>query len=84
MLLADSYSSRGIQIPPHTESPGGYRVLRGFRANVLTTSSTTVADHGGHTHTAPDIDQESPVDLIEGDRVLILWIGPQPVIVGRI
>jgi hypothetical protein len=77
-------SMPGMRIPAHSDVPGGFRVLRGWEALALDTTAVSVGDHGPHSHQTPDLAQSELNPLLEGDRVVLIWMGASPLILGRI
>jgi hypothetical protein len=69
---------------------GSYYVLEPLftgllRTELATVPPTDVGDHGAHEHGEH---QHDLVDLIQplraGDRVVVCWLGPSPLVLGRL
>ena len=69
---------------------GAYYIVEPFIPGLLRTLPSTVppsdvGDHGGHAHGEHLHELENPIlALAAGDRVLVAWIGPTPIVVGRL
>ena len=69
---------------------GAYYVVEPFIDGLLRTlparvPPTDVADHGSHDHGEHLHELEHPIlPVAAGDRVLVVWVGPTPCVVGRL
>jgi hypothetical protein len=88
MLAPDTLTD--VLIPPGSASTGGYIVLAytsvavGYESEAvgLQTDGAGVGDHGSHSHSVPPHRHISRgTDLKDGDRVMMLWSGPNAAIV---
>jgi hypothetical protein len=77
-LLCNMYS---IPIPK-----SDYQICRYLTygdSETKTTSSVSVGDHGGHSHTV-SIVRGKDKKVSAGDRVLVAWVGDDPVVIDVI
>ena len=70
-LLADNF--------PIPISAGEYQVCRHLSSRYINTETTSVGDHGSHSHKI-----ETRQKIKKGDRVLLAWVEDEPIVIDII